>query len=338
MIDRAAPADRDAAMIPTDRRTPRRVLAAAVLLVVTLAVVGSAVSSSPAVCALCHAKQARSLSTTAHRGSVCYDCHLPSGAWSWFEAKTHEAFSMYPAAAAGRGVGGSGVRISRAACSGCHRKVLAEKVAAGGLRVVHSECAAGPEKCDGCHSDVAHPGTERWVRRSDMSECLTCHADRQATLRCESCHTATVGVAKPRTGTFKIAHGPKWESTHGMMDARACAACHEPSSCVPCHGTRLPHPDSFVLRHGQEALRPGAACRTCHDDPAICDSCHGVPMPHPADFREVHSKVATSPADARCLKCHTGFDCRNCHDRHQHPRTTRGTLGSSRLPTAGGAR
>ena len=72
--------------------------------------------------------------------------------------------------------------------------------------------------------------------------------------------------------------------------------------------------------------------RACHKDPAVCQDCHGLPMPHPADFRPQHAKVATSRADVRCRKCHTEYDCRNCHARHAHPKTTDGTIPSSRLP------
>ncbi|MDO8915859.1 MAG: hypothetical protein Q7W16_07245 [Coriobacteriia bacterium] len=313
-------------------RSIRGAFAALALLMCVLSAVGLIVSSNPALCALCHTRQADSLASSPHSGIGCYDCHLPAGGWSLMEAKANEVFSMYPAFASGGAVTGSGTRISRAACVACHPKVLSGTSSARGLRVRHAECAAAPAKCDSCHSDAAHAGTARHVRRVDMGECIACHTAENVTGVCRSCHVREPAVTKPTTGTLGVVHGPGSRETHAMADERACRTCHEPAFCDSCHGTLRAHPAGFALVHGKAALKPGATCTSCHKDPTMCADCHGLPMPHPASFQARHAKAATSLADARCRQCHTEQECRDCHTRHAHPTTTDGTIPSSRLP------
>jgi hypothetical protein len=167
-----------------------------------------------------------------------------------------------------------------------------------------------------------------------MGGCLGCHDTKRASVKCATCHTKKVAVARPVQGSLKAAHGSTWKSAHGLADLRTCTACHEPPYCVKCHGTTLPHPSGFMATHGPDAMKPGAACTTCHSDRAVCDSCHGIDMPHPADWRPKHTAAATTRSDPKCLKCHEEFDCRNCHAGHAHPGTTKGTLGSKRLPSS----
>jgi hypothetical protein len=323
-------------MTATAMRAPLRVAAALVLLAAVLVVIGSVVSSHPAVCTLCHGSHADAMVTSAHRGIACYDCHLPSGGWSIIDAKTNEFLSMYPAYATGRRVssGGSGSRISRAACTTCHLAVLSGTTSAKGLKIVHSVCAAAPGKCDACHAEVAHPGAIRWTRSIDMGGCVGCHDAKSAPVKCVACHTKKVELGKPVKGSLQAAHGAAWKKTHGLADLRTCATCHEASYCVTCHGTTLPHPSGFMATHGKEAMKPVSGCASCHSDRSVCDSCHGIDMPHPAGWRPKHSSAATTRSDAKCLKCHDEFDCRNCHAGHAHPGTTNGTLGSERLPSS----
>lgn len=314
------------------KRAPSRVLTALLLLVGIVLVVGSLVSSSPSVCGLCHGAQARSLAASPHRNVGCYGCHLASGGWSVLEAKSEELFTMYPAYLGGRRSVSAGVRISRAACTACH-EWTPETASAGGVRIVHAKCAAAPAKCDSCHSDVAHPGAVRWARTTDMGACIGCHAATDARVGCSACHVGEAPKSRPATGTLGVVHGRRWEKTHGMADLRTCSACHQPSKCASCHETTLPHPVGFAASHGGQARAAGAKCSMCHQDSAMCDACHGLPMPHPADIRPKHGTLATSLDDPRCLKCHREFDCRNCHARHGHPRSTDGSLKSRPLPS-----
>jgi hypothetical protein len=318
------------------KRAPVRVAAALVLLSAVLLAIGSVVTSHPAVCTLCHGGHADAMATSAHRGIPCYDCHLPAGGWSIIDAKTDEFLSMYPAYASGRRVGqsGSGSRISRAACTACHLGVLSGTTKAKDLKIVHATCASEQGKCDTCHSEVAHPGAVRWPRSIDMGVCLGCHDSKSASVQCATCHAKKVAPVRPVKGSLQAAHGSTWKSAHGLADLRTCTTCHEPPYCVKCHGTTLPHPGGFMATHGKEAMKPGAACATCHSDRSVCDSCHGIEMPHPVNWRPKHAAAATARSDPKCLKCHDEFDCRNCHAGHAHPGTTKGTLGTKRLPSS----
>ncbi len=319
-------------MTPPDTRVHTWTVVAAVVFAAVLFAIGVVVSSYPAVCASCHVPQAHALAASPHAGVACYDCHLAAGGWSIVEAKAGEFFSMYPAYLLRRPISGSGVRISRAACVACHEKILIGVTPTKMLRIRHSSCSPPPTKCDGCHSDVAHGNAVRWQRLAGMDDCIACHVSKKATTGCDSCHAQKVLAGGSGNNSLRVTHGPNWKTAHGLGDLRTCAACHGDSACVRCHGTAIPHPDSFMAVHGTIARKSLPKCAVCHKDQSACDRCHGIPMPHPADFRPKHSKVAKSSRDRVCLKCHTKFDCDNCHTGHMHPGSTRGFLGQAAMP------
>lgn len=313
--------------VPGWRISRKRLIAVGVFVVLALAV-GLGVSSQPAICGACHTAQARALSESPHEGVACYACHLQAGAWSLIEAKGTETLAMYPSYIIGRRVSGAGTRISRGSCVACHADLDQALPATGEMLITHSSCAPPPVKCDTCHSEDAHPGAVRWTRKSDMDACVACHVTAEATLDCEVCHSGE----PPRGlggGTLAVTHGPGWRQTHGMADLRTCSLCHDDRACIECHGTRLPHPVSFLNGHGEESLEPEAKCDTCHHGGQVCDSCHGIPMPHPVDFRPQHTTLAESWTDPRCMKCHRDVDCLNCHVGHAHPGSTNGWIGTT---------
>lgn len=313
------------------RRISRRTLVAAGALIACLVATSLYVSSQPAVCGSCHGAQSRALAESPHSGVACYSCHLHAGAWSLIEAKATEVFAMYPASLLGREVAGAGVRVPRASCAGCHAD-LDYRSPAGMMRIEHSSCAPPPVKCDSCHSETAHPGAIRWRRAPDMDACTGCHVTSEAPVECDACHVGELPSGLGG-GTLAVTHGANWRQTHGMADLRACSICHEDRHCVKCHGTRLPHPASFLNGHGRESLEPGAQCDSCHRGGQVCDACHGLPMPHPPDIRPAHTTLARSWTDPHCLKCHRDVDCLNCHVGHAHPGSTQGWIGS--IPEVG---
>lgn len=325
------PAVTEGTMAQDARLTAARMLAGLTALTVLLLVSAALVSSSPSACALCHDGQRKALSVTPHRAVSCYGCHLAGGGWSWVDQKGSEWFRMYPAYLV-EGRPPTGVtRISRHACEVCHADILEGLDGSHGIRIRHSACSPAPARCDGCHSDSAHPAPASWRRRPDMAQCLDCHASRKAPKTCTTCHATQVALSRPASGTLGGVHGDRWERTHGMGDLSTCSTCHQPIECGSCHGTSLPHPDGFIVTHGKDSRSPSAKCEQCHRA-SSCDGCHGVPMPHPADFRRVHKDSATSSSDARCLRCHRQYDCLNCHERHAHPTKTGGSIPASDLP------
>lgn len=309
--------------------------AAVVLLAVALLSAASFVTSTPAVCARCHAADAASLAASPHHGASCYDCHLAEGPWSLPEAKLAEWFSMYPAALQHRPPPTAGVRISRAACLTCHDSLLKRTSVAHGLRIAHADCSPAPDRCDGCHADAGHPGTGHWARRADMASCLACHTAKKAPVSCSTCHKTAAATGRPGTGILGVAHRRGAPLAHALADTHACAGCHQGGAgCAKCHGIPLPHPASFLLDHGVVARKPNARCGGCHLGSSLCDACHGIAMPHPAVFLKGHGTVAKSNRDPLCLRCHRQSDCGDCHKAHQHPTRTKGSLRGRVLPAS----
>lgn|GEM_PF-347244 len=314
---------------PLSPKVKRAAIASAAVAAVLLTalVVAIDLSSQPFACAKCHGPQADALHSSAHDGVTCYRCHLPAGMWSFPAAKADEWFRMYPAAIVGRKLSGPGPRISRTACASCHEKVLVGgKTKVHGLVIVHWQCAGEPTPCDACHTSVAHGRAVRWAREPVMDDCVVCHLERRASLKCDACHTGKLETDRIKTGPWQVTHGRNWERTHGIGDLQTCVTCHPPQKCVTCHRTRIPHSGNFSAEHGREAVLPESRCSTCHDVKGWCRDCHGVDMPHPKAFLKQHPTIARDARDPVCLKCHTDFDCANCHVRHAHPGATDGNL------------
>lgn len=278
-------------------------------------------------CAACHRPQAERLADSAHRNVSCYGCHLDGGAWGFLEHKHEELFRMYPRASKETTLTGPGRRVARATCIGCHGSPPPDVLVSKGLKIRHDTCAAPPEGCDTCHNTVAHGDAVRWPREPVMDACVACHNRNGAPTACTTCHAGKLQAERLLSGPWQVTHGPQWQRTHGMGDLATCRTCHEPTKCIGCHRTEIPHPTGFIRVHGDEALKKDARCTRCHRTKGWCTSCHGVEMPHPGGFLKRHSGVATSPSDKRCARCHAREDCINCHVAHTHPGRTEGTLG-----------
>ena len=158
---------------------------------------------------------------------------------------------------------------------------------------------------------------------------MACHRTESRPITCDTCHLERGQRERVRTGPWQATHGPSWRKTHGMGSLRFCATCHPPDYCVQCHGTALPHDESFGSTHGATAKRDLAACKKCHDYETVCTPCHGVPMPHEKGYLKIHSSKTSSVNDPKCTKCHRVDDCVFCHVRHVH-------TGNARLPAGGG--
>jgi hypothetical protein len=326
-----SPENTPAARIPR-ARIVALALGATALLLVLAAVVGS----SPAICGSCHTTYAQGLASSSHTDVSCFACHLDAGAVSWPGFAAREVFGMFPAALIGRGVEGPGVRVARERCVSCHAKVMTGLLQAKGTRIRHSECAKDTP-CDTCHGVVAHGKATRYVRQPVMDDCVRCHLRAKATIECDACHADKSSADRLVAGPWQVTHGANWRKTHGMGDITVCSVCHPQTKCVGCHGTVIPHMEDFGRTHGASARSPEQKCDGCHDRAVFCKGCHGIDMPHPDTFLKAHSKIAKTRQDTSCLRCHYQDDCDNCHARHTHPGSTKGTL-KNKLPRAGAAK
>lgn len=323
--------------------TRKGVIFAVTLVVLVLAAAVIAVGSRKSACASCHTARAEALEATSHGAISCYSCHLKGDGWSAVGFKARELFVMYPKGLVGRGESGPVTRTSAGACLSCHTDIRGSRsaiVERDGLRVKHSECASGIDSCDTCHGTVAHGKKARGVIAMSMELCTECHVKQEATLECEDCHTSKreedVKLATP----FRVTHGRNWRTTHGLGELDLCKTCHQPDSCVKCHGVAVPHESDFGATHGQAYLKNTKSCATCHDTKTFCKDCHSMEMPHPAGFLQKHSSVAESTTDPKCESCHIMTDCDNCHRRHIHPGGSKGVPVPAPqpdpIPTPGG--
>jgi len=277
-------------------------------------------------CAACHGQGAFAAHTTAsaHAAVQCRDCHAPPGAVGEvvfaLRRPFHTRFSRV------RRADRDAAAVPDERCLECHQDIEQTVVAANGIRIKHTSCAASAS-CTDCHSATAHGAATKWVRSYDMEACLECHA-ASGNVACDLCHNDQAETERVKYAAFAVTHGAEWKTTHAMGDAATCTVCHGSNDCVECHGTGVPHEPDFVDVHTSYATAKDSKCDSCHTD-SFCNGCHGVAMPHPTGFTPAHSGLAKAKSDL-CERCHAESDCQKCHEMHVHPG---GAVGA--VPTGG---
>lgn len=162
------------------------------------------------------------------------------------------------------------------------------------------------------------------------SDCLSCHADRIASVTTSRARGLRMSHAEPIAAGADCldCHVPKdglvLADTVGMQP---CLRCHDDSkasaACDTCH-TRDPASATVAIEPSSTAyaqrLIPQPSCDGCHST-AKCDACHGVPMPHSEAFKGAgHAREAAielwNDNGRRCQKCHYKGrrECTNCHE------------------------
>ncbi|HET6351282.1 MAG TPA: hypothetical protein VFG89_04010 [Coriobacteriia bacterium] len=303
--------------------TPSAILSAAAALIVVVGLALVVLGSSPAVCATCHGAQAKALTMTVHKRIDCYACHLDTGWWSLAEQKGAEVFRMYPAAMMGRRPSGPVHQTAANRCLKCHQQVLSSMSSGTRIRLVHKQCAKD-DSCDPCHVSTAHRKAVRWKTGAVMEACTSCHARKDVSVRCATCHVVTSNARGEYRSPWRVTHSKNWRRTHGMGDLYSCSICHEQGFCAKCHGMDVPHSADFGGQHGAIALANPIACKRCHKGERLCVGCHQIEMPHPAGFAAKHKTIAEGTVDPRCFRCHVENDCDKCHEMHVHPGGSKG--------------
>lgn len=278
------------------------------------------VNKSPQTCNRCHESGiATAYTASSHASVTCTRCHSALLEAAGLAGAAHIAEGgLRLEAASGSTVG----RVPDAACNACHVSTdLLLVTESRGIRMSHRGLVEGGYQCIDCHEGVVHGTPKGKLRVPTMGMCMGCHDGTKAPKSCDTCHVGRTAEDGRRLGDaeFRLTHGPKWRSTHGLGDLTACGTCHLPSKCEKCHGMPLPHSSSFGATHGSQAIQKGIdKCTSCHTQ-AFCTSCHGMEMPHPQGFLSQHSGIAKSYTDERCMVCHTSANCNECHIRHTHP-------------------
>ncbi len=291
----------------------------AISLAVLLISIPVSLTPSSSFCRLCHGGEYKSWKSSSHKKVSCNSCH---------RSPDFFAFTSYRMAILrmiGSSLTGSYELPVRAdvptkACRACHSDKERKTLVVGGLRMSHKEPLRAGYECTLCHNTVVHGKLVPDPREVDMNSCFSCHNGEKATATCEVCHSGRTSRAKRITqSSWQITHGRKWRELHGMGNLTSCSVCHRSNFCARCHGTELPHAQSWLNIHGRLAKQDRKSCLTCHRE-ELCNNCHKtIEMPHTSSFLAEHAEKMKKLGRQKCLYCHLEQGCDSCHNTHIHP-------------------
>lgn len=189
------------------------------------------------------------------------------------------------------------------------------------IKFSHKEhVVEGKLDCAQCHPGMEQNESVTSSLRLSMKQCMDCHASRQVSNDCLTCHKTM------RKDTPPASHSLNWQRSHGQvmrskdrgrLDAD-CALCHTEESCNICHSIESPqsHNNHWRLRqHGIAAEVDRTACATCHQEDS-CIRCHSDTTPRS------HTATWGGAQQRHCLTCHVGESrdnsCATCHSDLEH--------------------
>ncbi|NTU72219.1 MAG: hypothetical protein HGB10_10450 [Coriobacteriia bacterium] len=142
--------------------------------------------------------------------------------------------------------------------------------------------------------------------------------------------TPEVKMEWSKTEEGEKAHEPLGEKLIPTGAVFYCGTCHKQDFCTNCHGTQMPHSETFVepkdvkdpAGHPAQSKLIAKKCVMCHGDNAkthFCDECHhGTKVGHEYDVKKPWvnqhpAAVAESGVKACTEKCHSPKFCVDCH-------------------------
>lgn len=288
-------------------RLRRRVAAwgvgAGVLLVVWLATGFS--TAQPAACGGCHTVTAHNQTTALadpHKSTGCVNCHEAGGPVGRYAVNVPFRLSHFTDGLLALSLHPDYGAVSQSACEACHRSSLRGVVSdkERGLRMSHAEPLDAAASCLDCHlvKDGVVAG-----HNAGMNPCLRCHDSRIASSECSTCHDKQAAAAARASST---------DFARAQVDEVRCGGCHnERRQCDPCHGTRMPHDETFMLyAHARAATvefwyGDGTGCTrsSCHTATRRpCSRCHGALLGkgHGVELARWHKKAGAESCD----NCH----------------------------------
>ncbi len=290
------------------------VVALAAFFVVSGLTVGVIATTMPG-CEVCHLRGEFAADTRegGHPGIECGRCHGADSVPTRFTFAVQTLFGMMlpVVPAEGRAVSAVEDRV----CLSCHAGVITQIVVSRGYRIDHQYCAEG-RRCTDCHSGTSHGESVRWLRTTQMEQCLECHPADHVRRTCDMCHDDRTPRERLGIGMWRVTHGAGWVDAHGMGDNQTCAGCHTREYCVRCHGIPLPHESGYLRIHSGPAISDAATCDRCHRIATYCDDCHVLTMPHSTAFTKIHDAELARAGVETCLACHAIEDCEGCHETH----------------------
>jgi len=291
---------------------------AVVGIVIVIANSISALSSQPSFCGLCHGHEYNAWQKSKHSKLNCNFCHRRPDTISFIGQRLDvvRMVVLSPSVLLNRQP--VVAKVPSVACRSCHadtNKTVVNK----NIRINHTAIVKANYACTECHSTVVHGKAVPNPRISSMDKCVGCHAAGRPGADCKICHVENVGqIDRTFKGPWQITHSKEWRKLHGMGDVKSCQVCHSSDFCLMCHSVTMPHPDSWLNIHGDEARKSRQGCLKCHQE-SLCNSCHQIEMPHPATFLEAHPRIVGKSGTKVCYSCHQKQGCDRCHAQHIHP-------------------
>ncbi len=171
--------------------------------------------------------------------------------------------------------------------------------------------------CAQCHKGIKDNTVVSKELRTDMKDCIACHAKTPTIAdpnNCATCHQVLRKETKP------VTHAQNWLRFHGakakdgnQQALNQCSLCHTESSCASCHQTQAPSSHTNFWRqrgHGVTASIDRDKCSTCHQSDT-CTSCHKTTPPRS------HRGQWGGPKDKHCMNCHLPVSSEKCSVCHQ---------------------
>jgi hypothetical protein len=189
--------------------------------------------------------------------------------------------------------------------------------------------------CADCHSEVTSKEAVVPYILPTMSQCMSCHSNRNASIECNSCHKSSDRL-KPLThsANFLHQHGDLARTSTEFLgsDTKTCNLCHSTNFCQECHDgdnlDRLTHPLNFAFTHSLEARGKERECATCHTERSFCIECHNenliMPYNHTIGWTNRISgdggrhRTAAQTDLETCMGCHESNAeqiCQTCHSK-----------------------
>jgi len=236
-------------------------------------------------------------------------------------------------------------------CDGCHGMEMPHSDEF--KTKTHPELAATAiDKCEMCHKqsetffcDSCHHGSQvDWtfdtavvwqtqhataVTEQGIAGCLgVCHDSQY----CADCHTKMAPVPTSHAakdwlhGKLTVTQYPDTPAVataaHAVAAAKSvegCEVCHgaggtEAKFCMDCHGTEIPHPDTFKKNH-VSGKNTRDMCGNCHQAAELCSDCHHKGAVNGTPWQRQHPKIVAADGAEPCFACHEPPYCSACHVR-----------------------
>lgn len=211
----------------------------------------------------------KSWSVSTHAEISCLRCHLKpkSREGSLFRVKMVGRFYLGPMLNSKETPGLS--KPANAACLQCHSGTRTASPS-GDLRIPHrAHVDVLKMDCIDCHSWVVHRKNPEGNHRPRMVTCLKCHDGKRASNKCDDCHKKKSFPVSHRAPDWLTIHGEKAK----QIDCKSCHGWVQ-DYCRSCHQSRpVSHAGRWRTFHRLRVAKH-RNCAACHQD-SFCIRCHG---------------------------------------------------------------